>query len=130
MANIVAESHTEGLSKGEGDNKVITETNTKATVDELTPPMVAIIIITIAIIKVEEAMATVATIIDHVVREETVTEAIIIFNTINITQMMMDLNLSNMVHHTLFVEVSIILLSIVLKENMTSIIFGKNEFRL
>ena len=83
--------------------------------------MVAITIITIAIIKVEEAMAMVVTIIDHVVTGEAIIEAIIIINTINITCMMMDHNLSNMVHHVLFVEVSIILLSIVLRENMTSI---------
>ena len=63
-ANIVAESHMEGVCKGEGDNKIITEANIKATVDNLTPLMVATIIITIAIIKVEEAMAMVATIID------------------------------------------------------------------
>ena len=43
-ANRVAESHIEGLSKGEGDNKIITEANTKATADNLIPPEVAIII--------------------------------------------------------------------------------------
>ena len=30
-ANIVVESHIEGLSRGEGDNKIIIEANTKAT---------------------------------------------------------------------------------------------------
>ena len=49
-ANIVVESHKEGLSKGEGNNKIIIEANTKATVDNLTPLMVAITIITLAII--------------------------------------------------------------------------------
>ena len=49
-ANIVVESHTEGLSKGEGDNKIIIEVNTKATTDNLIPPVVAIIIIIMAII--------------------------------------------------------------------------------
>ena len=53
-ANIVVESHIEGLSKEEGDNKIITETNTKATMDNLIPPVAAIIIIIImAIIEAE-----------------------------------------------------------------------------
>ena len=91
-ANIMVESHTEGLSKGEGDNKIITEANTKATMDNLIPPMVAIIIIIMAIIKAEVAVAMVITIIDHVVMEEAITEAITIINTINITCMMMDLS--------------------------------------
>ena len=84
--------------------------------------MVAITIITMAIIEVEVAMAMVVTFIDHVVMEEATTEAITIINTINITCMMMDWSLNNMVHHELFVEVSIIFLNIVLRENMTSII--------
>ena len=75
-----------------------------------------------AIIEAEVAVAVVVTIIDHVVMEEAITEAITIFNTINITCMMVDPSLNNMVHHVLFVEVSIILLNIVLRENMTSII--------
>ena len=41
-ANIVAESHIGGLSKGEGAKKIIIEANTKATADNLIPPMVAI----------------------------------------------------------------------------------------
>ena len=49
-ANIAVESHIEGLSKGEGDNKIITEANTKATMDNLIPPKVAIIIIIVEII--------------------------------------------------------------------------------
>ena len=121
-ANIVVESHIEGLSKGGGDNKIIIEANTKATADNLIPPEVAIIIIIMAIIKVEVAVAMVVTIIDHMVMEEATTEAITTINTINITHMMMDPSLNNMVHHALFAEVSIILLSIVLRENMTLII--------
>ena len=87
--------------------------------------MVAIIIITTAIIKVEVAAAVVVTFIHHVVTEEAITEAITIINTINITRMMMDPSLNNMVHHALFAEVSIILLNIVLRENMTSIILWR-----
>ena len=123
--NIVTESHIEGISKGEGDNKKITEANMKAIMDNLTPLMLAITIITITIIKVEEAVAMVVTIIDHVVAGEAIIEAIIIINTINITCMMMDHNLSNMVHHALLAEVSIILQSIGLRENMTSITLWK-----
>ena len=78
VANIVVESHIEGLSKGEGNNKIIIEINTKATTDNLILPVVAIIIITMAIIKAEVAMAMVVTIIDHVVAEEAITEAITI----------------------------------------------------
>ena len=76
-ANIAAESHKEGLSKGKGDNKIIIEANTKATADNLIPLMVAIIIIIMAIIEAEVAMAmaSVATILDHVVMEEAITEA-------------------------------------------------------
>ena len=120
-ANIVVESHREDLSKGEGDNKIIIEANTKATMDNLIPPMVAIIIIIMAIIEAEVAVAVavVETIINHVVTEEAITETITIINTINNTYMMMDPSLNNMVHHVLFVEVSIILLKIVLRENMT-----------
>ena len=123
-ANIVVESHIEGLSKGEEDNKIITEANTKATADNLIPPMVAIIIIIMAIIKAKVAMAVamVVTIKDHVVMEEAITEAITTINTINITCMMMDPSSNSMVHHALFVEVSIILLNIVLRENVTLII--------
>ena len=104
------------------DNKIIIQVNTKATTDNLIPPVVAIIIITMAIIKAEMAVAMVVTIIDHVVTEEAITEAITIINTINITCMRVDPSSNNMVHHALFAEVSIILLNIVLKENMTSII--------
>ena len=124
-ANIVKESHIEGLNKGEGDNKIIIDVNTKATTDNLIPPMVAIIIITMAIIEAEVGMAVVITIIDHMVMEEAITEAITIINTINITRMMMDHSLNNMVHLALFVEVSITLLNTVLRENMTSIILWR-----
>ena len=75
-----------------------------------------------AIIKVEVAVAVVETIIDHAVMEEAITEATTIINTINITPMMTDPSLNSMVHHALFVVVSIILLNIVLRQNMTSII--------
>ena len=121
-ANITVESHIEGLSKGEEDNKLIIEANTKATTDNLILPLAVITIITMAIIEAEVAMAVVVTIIDHMVMEEAITEAITIINTINITCMMMDHSSNNMVHHALFAEVSIILLNIVLRENMTSII--------
>ena len=124
-ANIVVENNIEVLNKGEGDNKIIIEANTKVTVDNLIPPMVVIIIIIMAIIKAEVAMAMVVTIIDHAVMEEAITETITIINTINITRMMMDPSLNNMGHHALFVEVSIILLNIVLRENMISIILWR-----
>ena len=108
-------SHIEGLSKKEGNNKIITEANTKATWENLFPPMVAIIIIVMAIIEAEVAVAMVVTIIDHMVMEEAITKVITTINTINITRMMMDPSSNNMVHHVLFVEVSIILLNIVLR---------------
>ena len=78
--------------------------------------------ITMAVIRAEVAMAMVVTFIDHVIMEEAITEAITIINTINITHMMMEPSLNNMVHHALFVEVSIILLNIASRGNMTSII--------
>ena len=124
-ANIMVESHIKGLSKGEGDNKLIIEANTKATADNLIHPVVAITIITMAIIKAEVAVAMVVIIIDHVVTEEVITEAITIINIINITHTMMDRSSNNMVHHATFAEVSITLLNIVLRENMTSIILWR-----
>ena len=96
-ANITVGGHIEDLSKGEGDNKIIIEANFKATVDSLTLLLVAITIITTAIIEAEVAMAV--TFIDYVVTEEAITEATTIINTSNITHMMMDLSLNNMVHH-------------------------------
>ena len=119
-ANIVVENHIEVLNKGEGDNKITIEANTKATVDNLISPVIGIIIIIMAIIETEVAVAMVVTIIiDLVVVEEAITEAITIINFINIARMMMDPSSNNMVHHALFAEVSIILLNIVLRENMT-----------
>ena len=115
----------EGPSKGEGDNKIIIEANFKVTVGSLILLMVAITIITMAIIEAEVAVAVMVTFIDHVVVGEAITEAITIINIINITCMMMEPSLNYMVHHVLFVEVSIILLNIVLKENMTSIILWR-----
>ena len=124
-ANIMVGGHIEGLSKGKGGNKIIIEANFKATMDSLIFLMVAITIITVAIIEAEVAVSMVLTFIDHVVMEEAITEAITIINTINITCMMMEQSLNNMVHHVLFAEVSIILLNIVLRENMTSIILWR-----
>ena len=121
-ANITVGGHIEGLSKGEGDNKIIIEANFKATTDSLILLVVAITIITTVIIKAEVAVSVMVTFIDHVAMEEAITEAITIINTINITCMMMGPSLNNMVHHALFVKVSIILLNTVLRENMTLII--------
>ena len=121
-ANAVVKSHIEVLSKGEGDNKIIMQVNIKAAVDNLMPPVSAIIKITMAIIKVDVAVVVVKTFTDHVVTEEAITQAITITHTINITLMMMDPRSNNMIHHVHFVVVSTILLNIVLRENMTSII--------
>ena len=118
-ANIIVGDHSEGLSKGEGDNKITIEANFKATAGNLILFMVAIIIITMAIIEAEVAVATVVTCTGHVVAEEAIIEAIIIIHIINITCMMIRLSLSNMVHHGHFVKASIILLNIVLRENLT-----------
>ena len=120
--NTVVENHIEDPNKGAEDNKTITEANTKVTADNLIPPVEAIIIITMAIIKAEVVMAMAEIISDLTVAEEVITKAIIITNTINITHMMMDHSLNNMYHHVHFAVVSIILLNIVLRENMTSII--------
>ena len=87
--------------RGEGDSKIIVEANIKVTTDNLIISKVAIIINIIAIIEVEVAMAMVGTIIDHVVTEEAITDTITIINTINMTCMMMDPSLNNMVHHVL-----------------------------
>ena len=86
--NIAVESHTEVLSKGEGESKIIIEANTKATTGNIIPPAAAIIIIIVAIIMVEVAVEE--TIIDHTVVEEAITEATTTINTINITCMIMD----------------------------------------
>ena len=78
-----------------------------------------------AIIEVEVAVAIAVTFIDHMAVEEAITEAITIINIINIICIIMELSLNNTVHHALFVEVSIILLNTVLRENMTSIILWR-----
>ena len=93
-ANTVLENHIEVLSRGEGDNKIIIEANTKVTADNLIPPAEAIIITIMAIIKAEVAVAVVETITDLMVMEEAIIKAIIITNTINITHMMMDHSLT------------------------------------
>ena len=116
-ANIITGDHTEGLSTGEGDNKITIKANFKATAGNLILFVVAIIIITMIIVMAEVAVDTVATFIGHMVAEEAITEAITTINTINIIRTIMGLNLSNMVHHAHFVEASIILLNIVLREN-------------
>ena len=118
----MVENHIEVLSRGEGDNTIIIEANTKVTADNLIPPTEARIITIMAIIEAEVVVAMVETITDLVVMEEAIIEAIIITNTINITQMMMDHSLNNMAHHVHFVVVLIILLNIAVRENMTSII--------
>ena len=120
--NTVVGSHIEVLSKEEGDNKIIIKANTKATVDNLIPPMGTIIIITKAIIKAEVVVAMAGTISDPAVTEEAIIEAIIITNTTNTTHMMMVHRLNNMAHHVNFTMALIILLNIALKVNMTSII--------
>ena len=81
-ANTVVENHTEVLSRGEGHNKIIIEANTMVTMDNIIPPVAAIMIIIMAIIKVEVAVAMVETIIDYAVSEEAITETITIINTI------------------------------------------------
>ena len=124
-ANITVGDQKEGPSKGEGDNKIIIEANFKATAGSLILLVVAVTIITMVIIEAEVAVAMVVTFTDHVVMEEAIIEAIIIIHTINIIHMMMELSLNNMVHHVLFAEVSIILLNIVSRENMTSIILWR-----
>ena len=120
--NTAIGNHMEDPNTGEGDNKTITGANSKATTDNLIPPMEAIIIITMAIIKAEGVVAVAETISDPTVMGEATIEAIIITNTINIAHMMIDHRLNNMAHHAHFVVVLIILLNIALKENMTSII--------
>ena len=117
-ASITVGGHLEGPSKGEGDNKITIEANFKVAMGSLILLVVAITIITMAIIKVEVAMAMVVIFIDHTDAEEAIREAITIINIINITHMMMGLSLNNTVHHALLVEVSVILLNIVLRVNM------------
>ena len=117
---VVAENPIEDPNKGEGDNKTITGANTKATVDNLSPPVEAmtIIIITV-IIEAEVVMAVVVIITVVVAADEAIIEAITITNIINITHMMMAHRWSNMAHHVHFAVALITLLSTVLKESMT-----------
>ena len=120
--NTVVGNHIEDPNTGEGDNKIITGANTKATMENLIPLVEAIIIITMAIIEAEVVMAMVETISDPMVTGEAIIKAIIITNTVNITHMIMDHRLNNMACHAHFAVVLIILVNIALKENMTSII--------
>ena len=123
--NTAVENHIEDPNTGEGDNKTITGANTKVTMDNLTPPSEAIVIITMAITEAEVVAAVEETISDPAVMGEAIIKAIIITNTINIAHMMMDHRLNNMAHHVHFAVVLIILLNIALKENMTSIVSWK-----
>ena len=117
---VAAGSLTEVPNQGEGASKIIIGGNNKATLGNSTPPAEAITKITImVIIKAEVDMAMVVIITEVVVKGKAVIEAITITNTINITHMMMAHRWSNMTHHVHFVVVSITLLSIVLRENMT-----------
>ena len=118
-ANITVGGHTEGPNKGEGDNKIIIEANFKVTVGSLIFLMVAITIITMAIIKVEVAVAV--TFIDYIGNYRS-------NNNYQYHQYYMHdnaMSLNNTVHYALFVEVSIILLNTVLRENMISIILWR-----
>ena len=80
----------EVLNKGEGDSKTIVGANTKATMDNSTPPMEAITIIIITvIIKAEVDVAVVVIITEVTAMGKTIIEDITITNTTNITHMMM-----------------------------------------
>ena len=118
--NKAAENPVEDPNRGEGDNKTITGVNTKATADNLTPPMEAITIIIITvIIKAKVVVVVVVIITEGMVADEAIIEAITITYTINITHMMMAHRWSNMAHHAHFAVALITLLSTVLKESMT-----------
>ena len=69
-ANITVGGHTEGPSKGEGDNKRIIDANCKVTVGSLILLVITITIITMTIIEIEVTMAMVVTFIDHMAMEE------------------------------------------------------------
>ena len=117
---VVAENLIEALNKGEGDSKTIIGANTKATTDNSTTPMEAIIITIITvIIKAEVDVAMVAIITEVMAAGEAIIEVITITNTTNTTHMMMVHRWNNMAHHAHFAVVLITLLSIVLKEIMT-----------
>ena len=118
--NKVAENPIEDPNRGEGDNKTITGTNTKATTDNLTPPVEAItIIITTVIIEAEVDVAMVVIFTEVMAVDEAIIEAITITNATNITHMMMAHRWNNTAHHVHFVVALTTLLSIVLKESMT-----------
>ena len=110
----------EVLNKGEGDSKTIIGANTKATMDNSTPPMEATttIIITV-IIKAEVDVAMLEIIPEVSAAGKAIIKAITITNTTNIIHMMMAHMWSNMAHHAHFVVALITLLSTVLKESMT-----------
>ena len=77
-------------NKGEGVSKRIIGANTKATVDNSTPLMQAIIIIIITVIIEAEVDVVMVVIITEVAAMgEAIIEAITITNTTNITHMMM-----------------------------------------
>ena len=120
--NTTVGNHMEDPNIGERDNKTITGANTKATMNNIIPPVEATIIITMVTIETEVAVAMVEPISDPAVVGEAIIKAIIIINTINITCMMMDHTLKNVAHHAHFTVVLITLLNIALKENMTPII--------
>ena len=104
--NKAAGNLIEGPNRGEGDNKIITGANTKATADNLTAPTEAItkIIITV-IIEVEVDMAMVVIITEVMAMDKAIIEAITITNTTNITHMMMTHRWSNKAHHAHFAVV-------------------------
>ena len=114
--NKVVEGLLEDPNKGEGDNNTIIGANTRVTMDNLTPPMEAIIttIITV-IIKVEVDVAGVVIITEVMAMDKAVIEAITITNTTNITHMMMIHRLSNMAHHAYFAVVLLTLPNTVLR---------------
>ena len=117
---VAAENLIEDPKKGGGDNKTITGANTKATMDNLTPPTEAItIIIVMVIIEAEVVVAMVAIITEVTTMDEAIIEAVTIANTINITHMMIVHRWSKVAHHAHFVVALTTLLSTVLKESMT-----------
>ena len=81
----VAENLLEVPNKGEGASKTIIGANTKATMDNSTPPTEAITVI----IEAEVDVAMVVIITEAVAMGKAIFEAITITNTTNITHMMM-----------------------------------------
>ena len=116
---VVVGNLTEVLNKGEGDSKTIIGANTKATMDNSTPPMAATTtIIIIAIIEAEVDVAMVVIVTEVVPMGEAIVEATTITNTTNITHMMITHRWSNMALHVHFVVALITLLSTALRESM------------